>query len=572
MRASSLPTSRVPATPYSRPAPLAPGSLRLDGNEGSRPEPELLRDLAGQPVELLRDYPDLGALTERIAARHGLDPRRVVVTDGADGAMDRLFRAYLEPGRELLTPVPTFEMIHRFAAACGATVRSVPWLGPFPLREITAAIGPATALAAIVSPNNPTGSVVTAGELDELARRAAAAGALVMLDHVYAEYADRDLTAEALAHDNVVVLRTFSKAWGLAGCRVGYALASPEVAATLRNAGNPYPVAAPSARIARRRLERGGGAMRRHVGRVRRERRRLTSWLTGRGIAVPPSQGNFVLADLGRRAGFTRRALAALGVLVRAFPHRPEIAEALRISLPGDPGGFRRLLDALATVLEPRALLFDLDGVLADVEESYRRAILATVASFGVTVSRAELRAATLAGNANNDWELSRRLLAERGVTAPLAEVTRRFQALYLGGGGAPGLREQERPLVPAARLTAWAGRLPLAVVTGRPRAEAEWFLRRHGLAEPISVLVAQEDAPAKPEPAPVRLALERLGVSRAWMLGDTPDDLAAALAAGIVPIGVPAPGEAGAETEAALRRAGAATVLGSTIELEELL
>ncbi len=572
MSAPSLPTTRVPATPYTRPQPVAADSLRLDGNEGSVPEPELLAELALQPVQLLRDYPDLGALQQRIAERHGVEPDRVVVTDGADGAMDRLFRAFLEPGRELVVPVPTFEMIYRFAATSGAEVVTVPWSGRFPLDEIEERLGSRTALVAVVSPNNPTGAVVSADQLARLAGRAAAVGALVLLDHVYAEYADDDLTVDALAHENIVVLRTFSKAWGLAGCRVGYALAAPRVAAILRNAGNPYPVAAPSAGIALRRLEAGGEAMRLHVRTVRSERRRLAAWLEQRGVPSQPSQGNFVLAELGRRAAFVRRGLAALGVLVRAFPHRAEIAGALRISLPGDETAFERLLRALATVLEPQALLFDLDGVLADVEESYRRCVLATVTSFGAELSRDELRAAVLAGDANNDWELSRRLLAERGVAASLDEVTQRFQALYLGEGDKPGLRERERLLVPAERLAAWAERFPLAVVTGRPRAEAEWFLRRHGIEDLLSALVVQEDAPAKPDPAPVRLALARLGVERAWMLGDTPDDLAAAARAGVVPLAVPAPGEDGEQTREALRRAGAAIVLDATTDLEEAL
>ena len=572
MTTPSLPSTRVPATPYSRPAPVAADSLRLDGNEGSRPEPELLRELAEQPVDLLRDYPDLGALQQRIAERHDVDPARVVISDGADGAMDRLFRAYLEPGRELLVPIPTFEMIHRFAAASGASVETVLWSDRFPLKELVRRIGPRTALVAVVSPNNPTGAVISAEDLAELARRAAAAGALVLLDHVYGEYADTDLTADALLQSNVVVLRTFSKAWGLAGCRVGYALASAEVAATLRNTGNPYPVAAPSARIARRRLDSGAAAMRRHVEMVRRERRRLSDRLNELDVTVSASQGNFVLAELASRARFTRRALAALGVLVRAFPHRPEIATALRISLPGDEQAFERLTRALSTVLEPQALLFDLDGVLADVRESYRRCILATALSFGVPLTPEELRAATLAGNANNDWELSRRLLAERGVEVSLEEVTSRFQALYLGSPKVAGLRERERLLVSAERLAAWAERFALAVVTGRPRAEADWFLRRESIDGLFGAVICQEDAAAKPDPAPVRLALRRLGVERAWMVGDTPDDLEAAAGAGVVPIAVPAPGDEGEETATALLRAGAATVLATTTDLEDLL
>ena len=567
---AKLPATRVSASPYRRPRPLAPDSLRLDGNEGSRPSPELLAAAAELPIDRLREYPDLEPLRRAIAARHRVAPERVVVTAGADDAMDRVFRAYVEPGREVVVPVPTFEMIHRFAANAGAVVRTVDWRRPFPLGEIRAEIGARAALVIAVSPNNPTGAVVTAGELRELAR--AAAGSIVLFDHVYAEYADEDLTAAALDLDNVVILRTLSKAWGLAGCRVGYALAAPPVAAVLHGAGNPYPVAAPSAAIALRRLTDGGAEMRAHVEAVRRERSRLGDWLAARGVEAAASQGNFLLAELGGRAGFVERALKTRGVVVRSFPHRAEIAGDLRISLPGDDKGFDRLLAALDTVLAPQALLFDLDGVLADVRDSYRRSIVDTAAFFGVALTDDDVRRAKLAGNANDDWELTRALLAERGVEVLLEEVTRRFQQSYLGTGKSPGQRESERLLAPRGWIERLARRLPLAIVTGRQRAEAEWFLDRFALRPFFSVLIAREDAPAKPDPAPVRRALAELAVERAWMVGDTPDDVAAARAAGVIPLAVPAPGDESRETRETLWAYGAAVVLEKTTDLEDLL
>jgi histidinol-phosphate aminotransferase len=309
----------------------------------------MLEKLPALPVSVLRDYPDLGELTEAIARRHGIDPERVVVTAGADDAMDRLFRAFGRPDDELLVPVPTFEMIHRFAAATGISVVTRYWTGPFPLAEMLAAISERTTIVALVSPNNPTGSVVTEKELATVA--AAAERSVVLFDHVYGEYADEDLTSKALENDNVVVLRTFSKAWGLAGCRVGYALASPELAAILRNAGNPYPVSSLSAWLAGQRLVDGRRAMEEHVAQVRSERERLAAWLAARGIDCPESQGNFLLVEFGERATDLRREMAERGVLVRAFPHRLEIATAVRISLPGDEPGFERLLDVLDATL-----------------------------------------------------------------------------------------------------------------------------------------------------------------------------------------------------------------------------
>jgi phosphoglycolate phosphatase-like HAD superfamily hydrolase len=157
-------------------------------------------------------------------------------------------------------------------------------------------------------------------------------------------------------------------------------------------------------------------------------------------------------------------------------------------------------------------------------------------------------------------------------VQADLESVTGRFQALYLGTAGAPGLRERERLIAPRALIERLSVRLPLAVVTGRPRDEARWFLEREELADLFTAVVCMEDAARKPDPAPVRLALARLGVQRAWMIGNTPDDVRAAAGADVVPLGIVAPGDEVAATAAALADAGAARVLDQLVDLEELL
>jgi HAD superfamily hydrolase (TIGR01549 family) len=151
-----------------------------------------------------------------------------------------------------------------------------------------------------------------------------------------------------------------------------------------------------------------------------------------------------------------------------------------------------------------------------------------------------------------------------------LDAATERFEALYQGTTEAPGLKEAERALVDNDSWRRWAKELPLAVVTGRPRSDAVEFLSRFDLLGEVTALVTKDDAPLKPDPAPVRLALEKLGVSRAWMLGDTPDDLAAARAAGVVPIGVIAPGDDPIRARETLGHA--ARVLEQTTELEALL
>ena len=573
-----LPSTWIPRGVYKGPAQPEPGVLKLDGNEGNPPPRRLLEDLATVDLSKLRDYPDARPLESEIADRLGVDPARVVVTAGADEALDRVFRAYLAPGRRLVLPVPAFEMMYRYAAVVGGEILPVPWTDAFPTDDVVAALDDSVSLVVMISPNNPTGRTATASDLERVAEAAskvdsgATFGAMVLLDHAYVEYSDQDLTDVAQNFDNVVTVRTFSKAWGLAGCRVGYAVASPEVATLLRNVGSPFPVAGLSLAAVRAQMSTGDAALAEHVEAVRVGRGRLTETLNRLGIETHPAQGNFVLGDFDTRSDFVFNGLNALGVRVRRFPHRPEIESALRITVPDQQEPLERLLGALETCLAPEALLFDLDGVIADVEESYRRCVLETADTFGVQVTREELARMVLAGDANNDWVLTHRILRDRGVDVSLEDVTRAYQEVYLGTSTSAGLRESERLLVARDVLSGFADRLPLAIVTGRPREEAEWFLEKEGLTDLFQAAVCMEDGPLKPDPAPVRTAAALLGVGRTWMIGDTPDDIRAAASAGAVPIGIVAPGPDPAASAVALREAGAATVLTAIDDLMELL
>jgi phosphoglycolate phosphatase-like HAD superfamily hydrolase len=116
------------------------------------------------------------------------------------------------------------------------------------------------------------------------------------------------------------------------------------------------------------------------------------------------------------------------------------------------------------------------------------------------------------------------------------------------------------------------ARRIPLGIVTGRPRADAEWFLRDAGIGDLFRVAVCMEDAPPKPDPSPVVCALERMGVTDAWMVGDTPDDIVAARGARVVPIGIAAPGIDVGPQRLALERVGAARVLDRLSDVERIL
>ena len=564
------PGYRVPP----RPQPI---DLDLRGNEGAIADSSLLTAVLDK-ARLLRSYPDRTAVATALARRHGLPADHVLVTAGADGALDRICRAMLRPGDRAVWTTPGFDMTRRYVGLARAEAVGVPWsAGPFPVADVLAAAETAQ-LVVLTSPNNPTGAAATPADVAAVAE-GVPDGVLVVVDAAYEAFADAPLSEVALRYDNVVLVRTLSKSWGLAGLRVGWVAArDARWIGWLHAAGSPYTVSGPSLAIAEAALrlatsDASGPAgqpawVPPFVDQVRRARADLAAAGSAAGLSTVPSQANFVFAR-GPHTAWVADALAGLGIGVRTFPELAGLEDAVRIACPATASQTRRVTTALAVATRPEALLFDMDGVLVDVSGSYRAAIVATCAHFGVPVTPADIAEAKAAGHANNDWVLSRRLLGRAGVEVSLAQVTDTFEAAYQGTSEQPGLYTHERLRVEPAWLRAWSRRLPLAVVTGRPRRDAERLLHDFDLADCFSAVVCMEDAPAKPSPAPVRQALLELGVQRAWMVGDTPDDLVAARAAGVVPLGVCAPGEAATDR---LLAAGAARVLSTPSALDALL
>ncbi len=274
----------------------------------------------------------------------------MIVTAGGDDALDRLMRAMLIEGREIVFPVPSFEMIERYARLAGGTIVEVAWPeGPYPREAVIAAITERTAIVCVVTPNNPTGAVARLDDVRAVAE--AAPHAVVLLDQAYAELADEDLTRAALDLPNVVVVRSLSKAFGLAALRTGYALGPAEIIGWMRAAGGPYTVTGPSIHLAKARLALPQADVdAAYLARVRFEREALRALLGELGFAAVPSQANFVFArcPAGAPDPVTMRdALARRGIGIRAFPGKRHLGDAFRITCPGDEKDFERLGVAL---------------------------------------------------------------------------------------------------------------------------------------------------------------------------------------------------------------------------------
>ncbi|MEO0652759.1 MAG: histidinol-phosphate transaminase [Planctomycetota bacterium] len=330
------------------------GLLRLDANEGPLPPPELTAILERLDPERLRRYPDSAPLEARIAARLGVQPRQVLVGTGGDGTIASFAGALLGPSAgpapvPFVCTTPTFGMIPANARLFGADLREVPWFdGPFPLEAFLEAARAPRACAAIVSPNNPTGVTV---EWDAVARvsERLREGAL-LLDLAYEEFAEQDLATPALELPNVLQLRTLSKAFGLAGLRVGYLVGPEPWIDRLRAVAPPYPCSGLALAVAERALDLGSLPDRLVLQAIAERRDALRERLLEAGFDVPRSQANF-LCVRGERAPDLFEGLRREGVLVRQFANRPDLANCLRITAPTSPAERARLDAALDTVL-----------------------------------------------------------------------------------------------------------------------------------------------------------------------------------------------------------------------------
>lgn len=320
------------------------GLVRLNANETPWP--------AIGDGDSLNRYPNERpvTLTGRLTAHYGLDPGRLLVTRGSTDAIDLLLRGFCRAGQdEIIICPPTFTMYQVYAHIQGATVREVPLLRErgFALnhKAIIDNWTPQTKLLFVCSPNNPTGNRVPEAELDELCVALAGRG-LVVVDGAYSEFADSDPTRSLLQrHDNVVVLRTLSKAYGLAGIRCGALLAHAEIVSMLGKVLPPYAFPTPSVQAALRCLEQlDEDEQNQRIAKLTAERARLASELAELDSVTQiwPSEANFLLAEFGE-PGQAVKAARRGGVLLRDFSEEPGLSGCLRITV-GDTDQNNQLL------------------------------------------------------------------------------------------------------------------------------------------------------------------------------------------------------------------------------------
>lgn len=339
--------------PYKQGKQAGGDAFKLSSNENPfDPLPGVLE--AVHAATELNRYPDAtaGRLRRRLAERFGVDDDSVHVAAGSVSILAQLVLATSGPGDEVIYAWRSFEAYPWLAVVAGATPVQVPLTDDarHDLPAMAAAVTERTRVVIVCTPNNPTGPIVTQAEFDAFAD-AVPSDVLIILDEAYAEFVTdprsvdglRVLGAEGRA--NVVVLRTFSKAFGLAGLRIGYAIGHPRILDAARSTSIPLSVTAHAEEAALASLEQEEELLKRvHVIAERRDR--LATALRATGWRIPEAQGNFVWLPAGRETLDLAAAFDAAGLIVRPFA-----GDGLRISV-GEEDSVEKVLWIAASVVK----------------------------------------------------------------------------------------------------------------------------------------------------------------------------------------------------------------------------
>lgn len=328
-----VPRARVQAMKEYHPPLGNRDALRLDFNENTLACSPNVREALGRiSAGDLTRYPEREPVEAIVAAHLGLQARQVALTNGVDEAIHVLFETFLEADDELLLPVPTYTMYEVYASATDARVATVQAAADlqFPFERLLAAITPRTKIIAIANPNSPSGSMATRAQLIEIASRAPCA--VVLVDEAYFHFHGETVIDLAGAVPNLVVARTFSKAYGLAGLRLGLLAGSVDLMRWIRRVLSPYSVNSLALACLPPALE-DAAYLNWYVDEVLQARQEFEAVLDAASVRRWPSHANFVLVEIGaRHAGFVRM-MSAAGVLVRDRSTDPGCNGCVRITV-----------------------------------------------------------------------------------------------------------------------------------------------------------------------------------------------------------------------------------------------
>lgn len=471
-------------------------------------------------------------IRELLARKFSVSPDQIMVGAGIDELLYYMMLAFLDKGDKVVRPIPSFAMYEICSRVFGGTDTPIMLSETFDLTEEFVNEAKDAKIIFICRPNNPTSNSFSKNTIEKVIKTT---NGLVCIDEAYVEFANDDCL-EFLKYENVIIMRTFSKAYSCAGARLGYAISTKTTIEYMNRVKLPWNLSAMQQVLGEIVLE-NEEIFSSKVAEIKLAKKDLLAELS-KVVPVLPSDSNFILFQVENPSVIFDKLLAK-GILVRNVSKYPKLDNYLRVSV-GTKDENKSFITALNECLSPiDGIIFDIDGVLVDVSKSYREAIKQTVKSInGIEISNKDIEKIKQKPNSNNDWDVSYALaygvddITSIDRTSKLyLELKEKFQELYLGS-----LRDFETSIADTALLRELAKSYKLGIVTSRPRAEALYVLDR--LMPDIfntEYIVALEDcSKEKPNPDPLLLAKQKMCCIRPLYIGDTINDAFAAKAAGM--------------------------------------
>ena len=523
---------------YDPPTQQRAGKLRLDFNENSIGcSPKVIERLQRLTGEDLSIYPSYNYLLEKISNYINSQTSQILTTNGTDEALKCFFDTFVEQGEEVILLSPSFAMFRVYADISGAKVKEVLYNKDlsFPVDELLNAITSETKVILIANPNNPTGTSITNDDLRRVLTKAE--NALVVVDEAYYDFYGKSAMSLLKEYKNLAVTRTFSKAFGLAAIRLGFIVSNDEVIKEMKKVLSPYSVNGIAINCSIAALD-DLYFVNCYVDEVNKGKEILYKEFEKLNIKFIKGDANFFIANFGEDCNRIYNELKKRNILVRNRSKYPLLKGCLRIGV-GTLQQTQQFLDVLKEILEKDALLFDMDGVLVDVNNSYRTAVKKTAEFFtNSKVSNSEIQEFKEKIGYNNDWDLTEAIIIKREKKIEKQKIIDKFQEIYFQ------VRDNEKWLLDKGILNELKKKFKLGIVTGRPREEALYVLNKNNAKQFFEVIITLEDVGDKPKPNPYGIlkAMKQLDVNKAIYFGDAIDDIIAAKNAGINGIGVLSP------------------------------
>ncbi len=321
--------------------------MRLDFNENTVGcAPAVVRALRRLlKADMLSRYPEYEQARRKLAKYFGVEPEEIVLANGTDDAINLLCDVFVDPGDVLVVPAPTFPVYEFFHSVAGGQTVRVRYDEDFrlPVEELLGTIRQGARWVALANPNNPTATVIPQADLRRILRESP--NTLILVDEAYFDFSGETVLPWIRKFPNLVVTRTFSKAFGLAALRMGCLFADRRLAELLHRAQNPFVVNS-LALAAAIEATRHDGYRRRYVREVLANRRALCQSLEALGLPYVPSSANFVLTRVGPQAPDIAARLRRQKILVRDWSYDPHLKGYLRFTV-GSASQTRRLIAAL---------------------------------------------------------------------------------------------------------------------------------------------------------------------------------------------------------------------------------